>query len=259
MSILKRYEIRPGLTLKLSEEDYRRMVGELPAQTPPEPSPPAMVRVEVEPGMILNLTPEDAQKVREERDRRRAAAAAALVARAVDTGISLDGCGVVLTSESETAAARLCEMGLQVISGGASEVVPFERTLLWDPAAPLRLDLIPNGFHLITRFAWQIAAPIWSYEQLARDIGSAEDRARTEAVIRDLRVPVYDCRVLFLRRCAEVEQLLEAWREECQLPEADGREHEASGRDDALRLACMRALYRVRPLICALPVTWVGK
>lgn len=242
-------EVRPGVTLQLNDADYQRWLRQKTQEEErAEPFTPCLIRVEVEPGIMLQLTPEEAERWREHRDRRRAAAAAAVVARPAETGISLEGCGVRLVSESETASARLSEMGLEVVSA-SSELLPFDRTLIWDPEAPLRLDLIPNGFHLITRFAWQIAVPLWSYEQLARDMGSEEARAATEAIIRDLRVPVYDPRVLFFRRCPETEALLETWQEEAG----------CGSDDDGMRLAFMRALYRVKPLVCALPVTWVGR
>jgi len=66
----------------------------------------------------------------------------------------------------------------------------------------------------------------------------------TEEVIHDLRVPVYDTRVRFIRRNRTTERLMGLWYEERQQGEA---------------LAFLRALGRVqpKPLICALPAEWV--
>jgi hypothetical protein len=118
-----------------------------------------------------------------------------------------------------------------------------KHVLWWDATAPLRLDLMPLGFHRVSS-GWQTAIPLWRYNVLARDIGTDEARQRTKEVIHDLRVPVFDTRMIFVRRDDETEKLLELWMEERK-----------SGDDD--KLCFMRALYAVKPLTCALPVTWV--
>jgi hypothetical protein len=148
------------------------------------------------------------------------------------------GCGVVLLAESESARAVLSRIeGLSVSMGEPGLV--YERTLLWDPSVPLRLDLLAVGFKLLER--WEAAAPFVSYTQFAADLGSAEDRQKTEAVCRDLRVPLYDPRLLYVKRCEATERLLELWREE-------------GGGD--VRHAFLRALYRSLAVVCALPTTW---
>lgn len=116
----------------------------------------------------------------------------------------------------------------------------FERTLLWDTNAPLRLDLIGVGLGFLG--PWQVAAPVASYSKLAVDYArNAAEADAARAVLRDLRVPVYDPRVVFVRRCAETAALLEAW---------------AASKAEA-HLAFLLALYAVKPLLLALPTTWV--
>lgn len=110
------------------------------------------------------------------------------------------------------------------------------RFLIWDTSAELRHDLILTGFHLLGK--WQLAVPLLDYNTLASDIGTDEDRAETKRVIHDLRVPVYDTRILFVRQCRETRSLFELWNEG----------------DD---LAFLRALYQSRPVINALPPSWV--
>jgi hypothetical protein len=112
----------------------------------------------------------------------------------------------------------------------------YGRFLIWDTSAELRHDLILTGFHLLNK--WQIAVPLLDYNILAESVGAAEEREKTEAVIHDLRVPVYDSRVLFVRQCRETRKLFELW--------GDGNE-----------LAFLRALYQSRPIINALPPSWV--
>ncbi len=228
---MRNVEIRPGVTVQLNDADYERWLRQKEhGQGQPQPAVRALIRVEVRPGVTLQLTPEEAQCWREQNAREKAAAALQARVPVAAPKIDVGRCGVVLLRESEAAFARLEALGLPVQVGEPH--IAFERTLIWDPAVPLRVDLIPAGFHFLE--SWQAAAPIHSYEQLARDLGVEADRQRTEAVIRDLRVPAYDPRVLFLRRCPEAEQLLEAWMEEQRLPPIDDpvKEFEASGFDD---------------------------
>lgn len=117
------------------------------------------------------------------------------------------------------------------------------RFLLWDTSSNLRQDLILTGFGLLAK--WQLAVPLLSYDVLAQDIGTETERAETRAIIHDLRVPVYDCRVVFARQCQETRHLFELWQG--QMVSRDG------GND----LAFLRALYQARPVVNALPPSWV--
>jgi len=98
-------------------------------------------------------------------------------------------------------------------------------------------------FKLLQR--WQVAIPLWNYETLAAQVGTEEERERTKAVIRDLRVPLRDTRLVFMRRCAQTRELTNVWREEL-----------TNSTDE--RLAFLRALYRIKPVICDLPASWTG-
>lgn len=160
-------------------------------------------------------------------------------ARAVQP-VKLDlpaGSGVLLSPVNHTARITLHKVGEIPVADGEPRL-EYERTLIWDARANLRLELLSAGLRMLDR--WQIAAPLWSYTELAVDIGSQAERERTKAVIRELRVPVYDTRILFMRRCAESEEVLRLWK--------------AEKGDERLRF--MRAVYEVKPLILALPVTW---
>ena len=85
--------------------------------------------------------------------------------------------------------------------------------LFWDTSARMRIELVLVGLGLLLH-GWQVVVPLMSYDTLARDVGGEEDRALTEEMLHDLRVPVYDPRVIFARRCEESARLLEAWQEE---------------------------------------------
>jgi hypothetical protein len=157
---------------------------------------------------------------------------------------ALPGCGIVSPNKARVKAL----FPSMEVKGGRPELA-FPRTLCWDPAAKLRGELLGTGFQMLD--TWEVAAPLASYETLARDIGTPAERSLTEAVIRDLRVPFYEARVLFMKRCPTTRELMAAWEEERLAAEGNG------SRVVDERLAFLRALYRVKPLVLALPVTWV--
>ena len=132
---------------------------------------------------------------------------------------------------------------VDVVSGGTPGV-PWQRTLIWNPTCPLRTELLPIGFYLLE--TWQLAVPLCDYGILARDVGTEDDRERTASVVRDLRVPLYDTRLIFARKCDDVEGLLTEWTGKMDRIDSDAR------------LAFLRALYKAKPFILALPISWTG-
>lgn len=132
---------------------------------------------------------------------------------------------------------------LETAAGGAS--LPFAFTILWDPKTRPQGALIVSALKVISRHAWDLAVPIYSYHKLARDCGRPEERIRTKAVIHDLRVPVYNPGLMFVERNERTEALISDWIAEKVYPESDNR------------LAFMRALYHVKPYILPLPTLWI--
>jgi len=153
------------------------------------------------------------------------------------------GAGVWVDSASarQPYMAQLSEAGLECQDWNGSAQPPYPRTLFLRGDVPVRLTLLPVGYQLLDR--WEMVVPLYSYDTLASQIGSETDRERTKAVIRDLRVPVYDPRLMFLRRCRNVEALMGQWVQELR-----------EGGDE--KLAFMRAMYRVKPQLCAVPASW---
>lgn len=162
-----------------------------------------------------------------------------LKALSVAAGEGADWGVVVRGGNFKDARKRLPTTRLQVVAG--DKELPFASTLLWSPPAPLRAELLPIGFLRLER-GWQLAVPLLSYERLANTVGTPEDRALTQKVVPDLRVLLYDTRLIFARRCADIERLMRVWASE------PGDE----------RLAFLRALFAIKPIICALPQRWVG-
>jgi len=150
------------------------------------------------------------------------------------------GCAVVVRGDLQAADHYLTQAGitLPLLSPLDETVSTYQRVLYWQPEYKLRTELLAVGFGFLDR--WEIAAPLWSYRELAARLGSETERAETKAIVRDLRVPCYDPRLLFVRRCEATDRLLAEWR----LDRGDER------------LSLLRAIYRVKPLMLALPVNW---
>jgi len=153
------------------------------------------------------------------------------------------GCGVVALGTLNGGVEGLQQQwGVDVLAAPAVPIpLPFYRTLLWDTRLSLTGLQMPTGFTLLE--SWQVAAPLHHYDTLANTLGDEAERERTAAVIRDLRVPVYNTVLIWLRRCEAAAALLAAWAEE----------YEEGGNRD---LAFLRALYRTKPLILPLPFHW---
>jgi len=169
------------------------------------------------------------------------------------------GDAVVPFPQAMTAEEPAGTAGVMVFNGQASYEadvgVPFlwgkdakrellwEKTIWWDMAAPVQRHFFAIGFKFLDK--WQVACPLWDYRELASGEGTEAERERTRAVIRELRVPMYDTRLLFMRRCHETRTLVELW------------DAESNGQLD--KLSFLRALYQVKPLTLALPVTWTAQ
>jgi hypothetical protein len=204
-----------------------------------------IVRTTDESGNLRTYHPGDFVPLRNQQLRLFLAKGMVELSRAIRYGnaLALDGCGIVVTGgDFDNAKAYVNKNVISDVEVVSAELsLPFSRTLLWDGLCHLRLDLVPAGFFRLTT-GWQVAAPVYSYKRLAKDFGDDDDRERTKAVVRDLRVPVYDPRTVYVRRCGDTERFMDVWRDE-------------RGGDD--RLAFLRALYIVKPTICALPPTWI--
>lgn len=149
---------------------------------------------------------------------------------------NMSNCGIVTREAGEVAMFP----SLPITVG--EPALAYDYTLIIASIGTIRQELIPVGFERL-RHGWSVAAPFVDYRTLARDIGSDEDRALTESVIHDLRVPVYDTRLVYVSGNDEGNALMAAWAEE-----------KTRGNDE--RLAFLRALYRTTATMCALPVSW---
>lgn len=138
-------------------------------------------------------------------------------------------------------AAIRSVMGVQVQVFENPLVLKSRYNIWWEGSLGFSKRFCMTGVSLLG--AWDMAVPILSYETLALHVGDQEEREKTQDVIRDLRVPLYDTRMIFIRDSEDTRKFIDVWKKE------EGEEH----------LAFLRALYRTKPFILALPVTWTGQ
>jgi len=207
--------------------------------------------------------------------------------------------GIVLSGPDGTIEAQTRNKKLGVVVGGLGDgqpqglSLPFDKVLFVEPGTEVPWDLLPAAWHFLER--WDAAVPLWRYGVTAADVGSKEERKRTQAVVRDLRVLLHSVELLFVRNTPDQDgqtlgrDLIAAYREELGIDhdgaDHDGADHDGADHDGAhhdgadhdgadhdgahhdaplqegvnRRLAFLRALYRVKPRLCVLPVTWLAK
>ena len=151
-------------------------------------------------------------------------------------------CAVVTRMADKLAEGRANGHGYRYVVGDGWEL-PAERTLFVASGAAVPYQLLEVGFGLLQR--WDVACPLWRYEMLAGDVGTAAEQKRTAAIVLDLRVLLYAHELLFVRDSPDGRRFLQTWLAECQ-GEAEPR------------LAFLRAMHLVKPLFCALPQSWLG-
>lgn len=156
------------------------------------------------------------------------------------------GCGVRMRHEGSAASLEQsfgnCLRALKFSLG--SIALPYQYTMLWDPSAGVTPQQVLIGFSQITaeekgQLTWEMVARLTG-SHLARDTGSEAERAKTKALIGDLRVPVYDTRILWVRKTKKTEELIERWA--TAIKEGENEAH-----------AFLRALYTEGILLCTLP------
>ena len=150
-----------------------------------------------------------------------------------------DSLGVYLIAHPEVGRKILKDSSIQIDHGEPR--IPWDFTFLWNPDAPLRPELLPVGFSLLE--TWEFACPLLPYEQLACTIGSQDEQDKTKDLIGDLRIPLYDPRMMFTRKTETTEWIISNWQT-------------AIGNGHNTHHALLRAIYVAKPLLLALPPTW---
>jgi len=155
----------------------------------------------------------------------------------------MKGKGIILLGPDKTIESKANQYKLPVVVDPEMNLI-FGKQLVVEPATEVPWDLVPAAWHFLER--WDAAVPLWRYGTNACDVGTKEERQRTEKIVLDMRVLLYSHELLFLRKNAAGEKLREAFLEECQ----DAQDK---------RLAFLRAYYRVKPKLCVLPRSWLAE
>jgi len=153
------------------------------------------------------------------------------------------GCGAVLWSENPQTRKQLETLSLPITVWGPDVLIPYSRTVFLG-LPHLRPSILLIGLQLLDH--WQAVAPLFSYDALAANLGTPDEQKITKALVHDLRVPVYEPRLFIVRRCRDMEALLKTYLDEQK-------------RGPEPHLAFLRAVYRIKPQLCAAPVSWTER
>lgn len=128
--------------------------------------------------------------------------------------------------------------------------VPYKYTLIWLPTVPASQKLVNTGFLRVqltdgAKEAWEMAICLASDNLMAANVGSEEEQAKTLKAIGDLRLPIYNTDLIWVRRTKVAVKTIEQWAE-----------YLAAGEDE--QHSFLRTIYRTNPLICTLPPDWVS-
>jgi len=156
-----------------------------------------------------------------------------------DQTMLMESCGLVIWEhlENHESITKKYPSLEYTLAEGKPELY-YYKNIIWDGKSNIDLNLIPLGIGRLEK--WQIAVPVLDMETLAKDLGTEEEREKTQEVIFDLRVPVYDTGIIFVRRCDQTEELFDLWD-----PYEGNRE-----------LGFIRALYKSCPVLLTLPTNW---
>jgi len=160
--------------------------------------------------------------------------------------LELEKCGVVVRGDVMPLKNAFGVLRYQAGEPG----LPYPYTAIWNPSLAVPLRGIEAGFVRLMSAelypggdTWEAVMPLVSLKAQAGDVGSPEERAKTEEAVGTLRLPVYDTRLLWVRKTPATEKLVEMWATEL-----------AAGADE--QHAFLRALYASRIMICTVPPNW---
>jgi len=148
------------------------------------------------------------------------------------------------------------EVGVDLTCLGASvpqvsygpPALPYKYTLIWQPGAKVDPKMARYGFLRVlerpnSAVSWEVAASLVSLNLLANSVGNVGDQEKTLKLVGDLRLPVYESRLVWMRRCPAALKVVDAWVKE--LDAGAGEFH-----------AFLRALYTNQALLCTIPSSW---
>ena len=150
--------------------------------------------------------------------------------------------------KSSAIIAALSKILRQVSYGPPA--LPYKYTLIWRPDKGTDERIVRYGFMRVMEGAkgvdaWELAASLVSTSMLAEAVGTFEEQQKTLKVVGDLRLPVYESRLVWARKTPAALKVVEAWAAELR---AGGDEHHSF----------LRALFKNSALLCTIPGDWRG-
>lgn len=154
-------------------------------------------------------------------------------------------CGILIRGEEQE---LLFDSRIEVSFGEIS--LPYENvTVLLKPNYYITWKAIEAGLLRITNFEdtdaepWEMMAMLFDNDVTADDVGTEDERAKTKELIGDLRLPVYDTDILWVRKTDSTEAVIDRWVKE--LETSNDEKH-----------SFLRALYAERAMMLTLPSGW---
>lgn len=150
--------------------------------------------------------------------------------------------GLIIAKDTADLAKECTSHKLELCIGTCQslERLPYTENLFLGENRPAPLELLEAAWALLE--SWDVIAPLYSYELLAKDVGEHSEREATLAVCGDLRQPLYHAGMVFIRDNSVGQRFYEAWRIETGNPE----------------LALLRAVHKTKPVILQAPYSWLG-
>lgn len=152
------------------------------------------------------------------------------------------GKGLIITMDTAGLAKECSSRKLELCIGTCQslEHLPYTENLFLGANRPAPWELLEAAWALLE--SWEVIAPLYSYELLAKDVGEQSEREATAAVCGDLRQPLYHAGMVFIRDNSVGQRFYDAWRAETGNPE----------------LALLRAVHKTKPVILQAPYAWLG-
>lgn len=169
------------------------------------------------------------------------------------TALVGDNCAVIIRAKKGSVALdvfRSFRNALNIVWQPIPEMIA-DRVMIWQPSCPLTYQQFLMGFGRLepakTGYtAWEMAAMWMGNKTLAQNYGPVAEQEKTKAVTRgELRIPVYDTRLVWVRRTPITEVVIDQWALEIE----DGH-NEPHG--------FLRAVYAAGPMINTLPQNWMS-
>jgi len=155
----------------------------------------------------------------------------------------MTSCGILIIGDKDKTIEGRAKAAKIPFNYGDFPAVPYDKTLIVESGTAVPFDLLPAAWHFLER--WDAACPLYRYKATAEVLGNEKERRRTQEIVKDLRVLTHSVELLFVRNNDAGRALIDEWNEQHK-----------PGYDK--RLSFLRAFYIVKPILCALPTSWLS-